>query len=70
MNPYWQRRCELCGTAYEPLDEHHIYRKVNNRKVTVYVCRKCHQWIHNHPELAKQKGLYMELTTVDNKVNM
>lgn len=51
--------CGLCG-EYIVLDRHHTVLRSHggHKKKKVYLCRKCHRWVHEHPLEAKEKGLY------------
>ncbi|HEX2656105.1 MAG TPA: HNH endonuclease signature motif containing protein [Xanthobacteraceae bacterium] len=53
-------KCERCGTA-NSRDVHHK----NGRYGSAYLdentwmalCRKCHDWVHQHPREAREQGL-------------
>ena len=55
-----EKRCVRCGKSeeYVHLDKHHVLTKSKGGTKTVYLCRKCHRWVHNNPAKAKKLGLY------------
>ena len=52
--------CVLCGN-FGLLEVHHELTRSRGGKngKTVNLCRNCHDWINNHPELASHYGLYI-----------
>jgi nitrate/TMAO reductase-like tetraheme cytochrome c subunit len=52
--------CVNCG-EFLNMDEHHTITQSRGGKdeKKVKVCRKCHQWIGEHPKEAAKKGLYI-----------
>lgn len=38
---------------------HHLYRR-RNRNDWVWLCFKCHDWVHMNPKDAEKEGLYLE----------
>lgn len=53
-------RCEACHRAGKQLDVHHKRGRSGSlllrAEYWMAVCRWCHEWIHNCPELARQRG--------------
>lgn len=52
--------CALCG-EFIALDPHHrvTQSRGGNKTDIVYLCRDCHNWVGEHPEEARKKGLYI-----------
>lgn len=52
--------CEVCVKA-PSCDVHHkagrLAGNLNNEATWLAVCRDCHDWIHQHPSLARAQGL-------------
>ena len=60
------QQCPLCGHFYEPreITKHHLVPKSRKGKITVGLCRVCHNQIHAHyteKELEKSFGTLEEL---------
>jgi hypothetical protein len=51
--------CERCHTK-KATDVHHKAGRLNGNYLNVAtwcaLCRTCHDWIHTHPSLAREKG--------------
>jgi len=64
-----EKRCERCGKSeeYVALEKHHTKTRSRGGKKTIYLCTKCHRWVHSHIEEAKKLGLYEENYTIDKK---
>jgi hypothetical protein len=43
-----EKICAWCGKSNRdcPVDEHHYFRRVNDRKATIKLCRECHDLTH------------------------
>ena len=50
-------KCQKCG-VFKALEEHHIYRRINNATDTVMLCHECHSWCHLNIKEARKIGLY------------
>lgn len=61
-----QGKCARCG-IFSSLEEHHIYRRTNNKTETVFICRNCHRWIHDHIAQAREEGFYKPFDAVYRK---
>ena len=59
----WLGRCEWCGKAM-PVDAHHRLLKSHGGQdrawVCAAVCRACHDYIHDHPVEAGDRGFIVE----------
>jgi len=50
--------CEHCNKPTQSLDPHHTQSRRNeNILVFMLICRTCHDWIHAHPNAARELGL-------------
>ncbi len=51
--------CSRCG-ATRWLDRHHVLPRSRggDDSDVVVLCRRCHEWVHRHPHLAEEEGLY------------
>ena len=58
---YKYRMCVRC-CAYSRCCQHHIDRRGTDR--VVWICDKCHSWVHSNPLLAKEVGLYNDVDGV------
>lgn len=58
-----QEHCERCGKWYgeDRLHPHHIHLKKNSDDC-VWVCFKCHRWIHDHVSEAENEGFLIRST--------
>lgn len=72
----WKRmKCTRCG-RFRWCCQHHIDRRSNSDRV-VWICSNgytatpyadsCHDWIHNHPEEAREEGYYNKIDGVYRK---
>jgi hypothetical protein len=62
-----ERRCARCGKSedYVNLDKHHEITASKGGKKLIDLCRECHQWVHNHPKEAEEKGWYVSDYRID-----
>ena len=50
-----RKYCKICGREFVPLEHHHVFEGSANRRQSaeaglwVWVCRECHEHIHNCP---------------------
>ena len=72
MSHEYETECARCGRVYEyetlyqiknGSGSHHTMRKQNDPERKVFLCHRCHQWVHDHPGLAKEEGLYVPFDT-------
>ena len=54
--------CPICG-KFSLCVQHHIDRRRNTDRI-VWICVKCHAWVHANPEEARELGYYNELDAV------
>jgi len=66
-------RCELCRHPDAALDVHHRQRRgmggtssldIHLPSNLIAVCRRCHDWIHQHPSWAIDAGFIVPATSV------
>ena len=61
--------CELCDAA-RAIDPHHRLRRTqggtDDRSNLLFLCRRCHDWIHDHPAESYQQGYLLRSGLSDN----
>jgi 5-methylcytosine-specific restriction endonuclease McrA len=60
--------CVLCG-EYGLLDKHHVLTRSRggSEQGVVRLCRDCHKWVDDNPELAADRGLYLRGYKINNE---
>jgi len=54
-------RCEACKVTYATnhMHRHHVNGRYGERLLEyIMLCPPCHQWVHENPAAAKERGLY------------
>ena len=63
--------CEVCCDPTLPTDPHHPKGQRTERTMMefIFVCRRCHDWIHANEKEARDKGYLHEEFFIHNQEN-